>query len=156
MSRDTDNVIDTHDTSDDSGLDEKPSNPEPAGQRPPAIRIVVADDEAGVRGFLREVLELEGYEVIEAANGKQAVEAINEGHVDLVIMDLVMPEQEGIETILALRKIAPRIQIIAISGAFGGELLNGAKILGAVACLMKPIRVESLLVTVAEALQSRR
>lgn len=121
-----------------------------------SARIVVADDEAGVRGFLKMVLEDGGYEVIEAVNGKQAVEAARAGGVDLVVTDLVMPEQEGIETIRELRKDATGIGIIAISGTFGKQFLNVAKMLGADAVLSKPLTPERLLATIAAVLKSRR
>jgi hypothetical protein len=119
-------------------------------------RIVVADDEAGVRSFLRKVLENGGYEVIEAANGREALEEARAGGVDLVITDLVMPEQEGIETIRALRKDAAGIGIIAISGALGGQFLEVARMLGAQAVLSKPLSADLLLAKVAEVLKSRR
>jgi hypothetical protein len=119
-------------------------------------RIVVADDESGVRSFLRLVLESGGYEVIEAANGKQAVEKALAGPTDLVITDLVMPEQEGLETIRALHRDAPGIGIIAISGALGGQFLKVAHMLGAQAVLRKPVSAETLLAKVAEVLKSRR
>jgi hypothetical protein len=120
-----------------------------------AARIVVADDEPGVRSFLRLVLESSGYEVIEAANGRQALEKARAGGVDLVITDLVMPEQEGLETIRALRKDASDIGIIAISGALGGQFLEVARWLGAQAVLRKPVSAELLLAKVAEVLKSR-
>jgi DNA-binding NtrC family response regulator len=110
-----------------------------------AARILVADDEAGVRGFLRDVLEQGGYDVVEAENGKRALQAVRVGQVDLVITDLVMPEQEGIETMQALRKIAPGIPVIAISGAFGGQYLKHA-------VLSKPVSAEQLLDSVSTAL----
>lgn len=121
-----------------------------------SARIVVADDEAGVRGFLKSVLEDGGYEVIEAVNGRLAVNAVRAGGVDLVITDLVMPEQEGIETIRELRKGATGVGIIAISGTFGSQFLNVAKLLGADAVLSKPLTSEILLATVAGVLKSRR
>ena len=123
------------------------------GPPAPAARILVADDEAGVRGFLRAVLEQGGYEVIEAADGKQALRKARAGQVDLVITDLVMPEQEGIETIQALRRDTPGIGIIAISGAFGGQFLKMAQMLGADAALSKPVSAELLLARVAEVLK---
>jgi hypothetical protein len=121
-------------------------------------RIVVADDEAGVRSFLRKVLEDGGYEVMEAANGKEALEEALAGGVDLVITDLVMPEQEGLETIQALRKdpALADIGIIAISGAFGGRFLELAGVLGAQAVLSKPLSGELLLAKVREVLKPRR
>jgi len=118
-------------------------------------RILVADDEPAVRGFLRAVLEQRGYEVIEAANGKQALQWVRAGQVDVVITDLVMPEQEGIETIRTLRRDLPGVGIIAISGAFGGQFLKTAQMLGADAVLSKPVSAELLLARMAEALKSR-
>ena len=127
-----------------------------AADRP--ARILVADDEAGVRGFLRLVLESGGYQVMEASNGKMALEEARAGHVDLMITDLVMPEQEGIETIQILRKdpAMADIGIIAISGALGGQFLEVAQMLGAQAVLSKPVSAELLLAKVAEVLKSRR
>jgi DNA-binding response OmpR family regulator len=117
---------------------------------------LVVDDEAGVRCFLRKVLEQAGYEVTETADGKQALQHARAGRVDLVITDLVMPEQEGIETIQALRRDVPGIGIIAISGAFGGEFLKVAQLMGAAAVLNKPLNADLLLARVAEVLESRR
>jgi CheY-like chemotaxis protein len=125
-----------------------------APERP--VRIVVADDEAGVRSFLRLVLEGAGYEVLEAPNGKLALQEAQAGRVDLVITDLVMPEQEGIETIRALRRDVPGVGIIAISGALGTRFLEVARMLGAQAVLSKPVSAELLLAKVAEVLKSRR
>jgi CheY-like chemotaxis protein len=102
------------------------------------------------------VLEAGGYEVIEAANGKQAFKEALAKRVDLVITDLVMPEQEGIETIQALRRDVPGIGIIAISGAFKGQFLKTARFLGADAVLNKPVSAELLLANVAEVLKPRR
>ena len=79
------------------------------------VRILVADDEAAVRGLLRKLLEQGGYEVIEAADGRQA----RAGHVDLVITDLVMPEQEGTETIQALCREVPGRQCCKFQSGTG-------------------------------------
>ena len=67
----------------------------------------------------------------------------------MMITDLAMPEQEGIETINLLRRQRPRLKIIAISGQFGADLLHTAELLGADATLAKPIQPETLLDTVA-------
>jgi CheY-like chemotaxis protein len=142
---------------------EKPFSPDQLAERVREMltapgrraRILIADDDAEVRGFLRAALESGGYEVVEAANGKQALAAVRAGGVDLAIMDLVMPEQEGIETIVALRKEAPSVGIIAISGALEGPYLGMARALGAQAALSKPVSAELLLAKVAEALEGR-
>ena len=115
----------------------------------------MADDEAGVRGFLRKVLEQSGHEVIEAADGKQALRQARAGHVDLVITDIIMPEQEGVETIQALRKEMPDIGIIAISGVYQGQFLKVAQMLGPAAALSKPVSAELLLARVAEVLRPK-
>ncbi|MGP8243158.1 MAG: response regulator [Bryobacteraceae bacterium] len=126
------------------------------GPPAPRPRILVADDEAGVRGFVRAVLEQGGYEVIEAADGRQALQGVRAGQVAVVITDLAMPEQEGLETIQALRREAPGAGIIAISGAFGGQFLKTAQLLGADAVLSKPVNPELLLAKVSEAMVLRR
>jgi DNA-binding response OmpR family regulator len=102
------------------------------------------------------VLEQDGYEVIEAADGKQALQQARAEHMDLVITDLVMPKQEGIETIRALRKEMPAVGIIAITGKFEGPYLKMVQMLGADAVLTKPMSSELLLAKVAEVLKLRR
>jgi len=170
MSGYTDNVIVHHGVLEAGALFiQKPFSPEQLATRvrevlgPPKrpARILVADDEAAVRSALRAMLEQGGYEVIEAVDGKQALQQARAGGVDLVITDIVMPEQEGIETIQALRKELPGIGIIAISGRsiserFEAPYLKMAEMLGADAVLAKPIGGELLLARVAEVLASRR
>ena len=119
-------------------------------------RSLVADDEAGVRGFLRVALEQGGYEVTEAEDGKQALKEARAEHMDLVITDLVMPKQEGIATIQTLRKEMPGIGIIAITGKFEGPYLKIIELLGADAVMTKPLGAELLLAKVAEVLKLRR
>ncbi len=117
--------------------------------------ILIVDDEAAVRSFLRSVLEQEGYEVVEAIDGKRGLQQASARRFDLVVTDLIMPEQEGIETIQALRREMPGIGIIAISGNIGGPYLKIAASLGADAALAKPIRADLLLATTAEILRTR-
>ncbi|MFZ1146004.1 MAG: response regulator [Bryobacteraceae bacterium] len=164
MSGYTDNIIGHHGVLEEGAeFIEKPFSPEELARKvrtalgapAPTARILVADDEAGVRGFLRKVLEQSGYEVIEAADGKQALRQARAGHVDLVITDIIMPEQEGVETIQALRKEMPDIGIIAISGADQGQFLKVAQMLGAAAALSKPVSAELLLARVAEVLRPK-
>jgi CheY-like chemotaxis protein len=111
--------------------------------------ILVVDDDPGIRGLLRNVLTSVSYRVLEAANGKDTVRQLETSEVDLVIMDLAMPEQQWIETIRFLRRVRPQLRIIAISGQFAGSMLKAAKHLGAHASLTKPIRPDELLDAVA-------
>lgn len=113
-----------------------------------AATILVVDDEAGIRGLVRQLLQGAGYAVIDAADGKQAMVLAESYSVDLMITDLVMPEQEGLETIRMLRKRQPNLKIVAMSGAMGGTFLPVANQLGAHAILAKPFSQERLLETV--------
>ncbi len=79
-------------------------------------RILLVDDDADFRGMLHTMLEGAGHEVREATGGKIALELDREDPSDLIIMDLVMPEKDGLETIQELRRVRPDAKIIAISG----------------------------------------
>jgi signal transduction histidine kinase/CheY-like chemotaxis protein len=119
------------------------------GSPRPAGTILVVDDEPGIRKLLRNVLTGVSYHVLEAENGRDALQQIETSEIDLVIIDLAMPEQEGIETIGTLRRVRPQLRIIAMSGVFAGPLLRAAELLGAHASLAKPIQPDELLHTVA-------
>jgi two-component system cell cycle sensor histidine kinase/response regulator CckA len=121
----------------------KPRNP---------AKILIADDDAQVRCFLAKLLELEGYDVIQACDGKEAQACCRETPIDLMITDLVMPEQEGLETIRAIRQRWPRFPVIAISGALGGAYLDLAKRLGADAVFRKPFEPDGILAEVRKQL----
>lgn len=114
--------------------------------------ILVVDDDPGIRKVVRAMLEMAGYNVSVATNGKEAVAALLEGPFQIVLTDLVMPEQEGIETIKQIRRDYPEIKVIAMSGAFGGDYLRIAGYLGAHATLTKPLRMAEVLQAVADAL----
>ena len=116
-------------------------------------RILIVDDDVDVLDMLGQTLEREGYEVVSAANGKEGVRLYREDPVDLVIADIIMPEKEGIETIMELKRAFPDVKIIAISG--GGlvdpeRYLSMAKQLGARYTFSKPVEREDLLKAVRE------
>ena len=104
--------------------------------------ILIVDDDPQIRKLLDAILKRDGYGIITAANGRQALQELDKQAVDLVITDLLMPEKEGIETIMEIRHKFTGMPIIAISG--GGRLnpqtyLKIAKSLGAVRTMTKPI-----------------
>jgi DNA-binding response OmpR family regulator len=105
-------------------------------------RILIIDDDDQVRKMLRLTLNAAGFDVVEAQDGKLAMKLFHQNPlVDLVITDLIMPEKEGIETIIELRRDFPKVPIIAISG--GGRIdpddyLVLAQKLGAKITLEKP------------------
>ena len=116
--------------------------------------ILVVDDEIAIRQLFEQLLTGEGYEVLSASNGAEALQIVRGRHLDLVITDLVMPESEGIETIRAIRNTQPNLKIIAASGAFKGRFLQSATLLGACATLLKPIGRDELLSTVRRVLST--
>ena len=118
----------------------------------PAAAILVVDDEEGVRGLFQRVLTGAGYEVVVAGDGAEALIKIRERRFDLLLTDLVMPEREGLELIMTLRKERPELKVVAVSGAFGGTCLEAAKAMGARAALLKPVSPDQLLAAVQGAL----
>ncbi len=100
--------------------------------------IVIVDDDHAVRHFLESTLTEVGYSVLTACNGRQALELLRTEKSALLITDLVMPEQEGIETIMTARKEFPDLRILAMSGSRGTPYLRIAKQVGAHAILGKP------------------
>ncbi len=103
--------------------------------------ILVIDDDAGLRQFVRDTLEPLGHTVTEAADGATGMQRFTEAQFDLVITDIVMPEQEGLETIEQMLRLRPAQRVIAMSG--GGpnktvEFLRLAQHIGARRFLKKP------------------
>jgi DNA-binding response OmpR family regulator len=111
--------------------------------------ILVIDDDHDVRACIRNILDQSGYTVLVAENGSVGIEIIGHNPVDLVIVDLFMPEKEGIETIIELRKGYVDLKILAISGGIPGygpdHFLHIAQKLGADGTLDKPFDMNQLL-----------
>ena len=122
-------------------------------------RILLVDDDDPLRSVLAQALKQQGYAVQEAANGKEALDLYDRQGADIVILDVVMPEKEGLETIVELKR-QPRIPgIIVMSG--GGQIspkvyLRIAKAHRADRVLEKPFSCEDLLNTVGEVEKSNR
>jgi len=115
-------------------------------------RILLIDDDATVRYALRQLLERAGHVVDEAEDGQAGVERYAARGADVVVTDIIMPNQEGIETIIRLRRLTPSLPIIAMSG--GGrsgnrDFLAMAEKLGAAKVTAKPFRPKELVEAVA-------
>lgn len=118
-------------------------------------RILLIDDDDSVRTALRLLLAHSGHTVIEARNGKEGLASYERSQVDLVITDILMPEKEGLEVLMALRNRQPPVKIIAISG--GGRqnpagYLHTAKMMGAARVLEKPFSNAVLMAAVNDLL----
>ena len=121
------------------------------------VRILVIDDDPAVRRMLAAMLRKAEYEVEEAEDGRAGMKRFRELPAALVITDVVMPEQEGLETLMALRHEHPAVKVIVMSG--GGLVgpdayLSSARVLGAHGILAKPFTREELLRTVKSVLEA--
>jgi YesN/AraC family two-component response regulator len=117
--------------------------------------ILLIDDEELVRLTLREMLRSAGHSVAEAGDGRAALELFDATPPDLVITDILMPEQEGLQTIAHMRERRPHIKIIAMSGGGGPrshDLFRYATMLGARRALSKPFKKKDLLDAIEEVL----
>ena len=103
--------------------------------------IILVEDDDALRKLLELMLNDAGYHVLPASNGREAMEIAEVRKIDLLITDLVMPEQEGVETIIRIRRKRPGLPIIAMSGAGdvrAGTYLKIAGSVGANLLLAKP------------------
>lgn len=118
-------------------------------------QVILADDDPEVRRVYRIVLERAGHEVREAENGRQVIALHRQDPADVLIVDILMPEMDGLEVITTLRRMSSDVRIIAISGGErieGGHYLDLAKKLGAHRVLAKPVSPSDLLEAVLEVL----
>jgi len=118
--------------------------------------ILIVEDNRELRDMLRESLGRKRFTILEAENGKDAIIHFKPGLTDLVVTDLIMPEEDGLKVIMKLREIKPDLKVIAISGggkAGPASYLNLAKALGADAIFSKPFSVSDLVVKIEELLE---
>jgi CheY-like chemotaxis protein len=106
--------------------------------------ILIIEDHASVRMILARVLEEAGYQVYEAANGRQGLERFRAQPVNLVITDLEMPEMNGLEVILELTRAFLDVKVIAMSG-HSAEDLQKARLIGARQTFPKPLDLSAVL-----------
>jgi two-component system, response regulator PdtaR len=130
----------------------EPRSPDPGGNEPLPVRVVIAEDEAIVRLDLKEILEEEGYEVVgETGRGDEAVSLIRAEQPEVAILDIKMPGQDGLS---AAREInADRLCAVLILTAFSQrDLIDQARDAGALAYLVKPFQKSELLPAIEMAL----
>jgi YesN/AraC family two-component response regulator len=118
-------------------------------------KIIVIDDEPYILLMLKKMLEKEGHQVDMATNGVEGIDLYHKNGADLIITDIVMPEKEGLETIINLKTENPSLKVIAISG--GGrvdsrEYLHSAQLLGAEKIFQKPFKKDEIVNAVNELL----
>lgn len=117
--------------------------------------ILIIDDDESLRASMRRTLRKEEYTIIEASEGRQGMKQLERSPADLILLDMFMPDKDGLETIMELRRTHPGIRVIAMSGGgFKGtvDVLHIAKKLGVRRTLSKPFTREQLLDAVREEL----
>ena len=119
-------------------------------------RILVVDDEESIRDLLRLVLTGEGYSVVTANDGEEAIEHLEAQRFDLVITDLVMPTVNGVEVLRAAKRIDPNYPVIIITGFPSAETVTELVRLGAGDYLTKPFTIDVVVATVAKLLEMGR
>lgn len=107
-------------------------------------RILVADDQPDARLLVRLVLEREAFEVVEAADGEEALAAIEEGSFDLVLLDVRLPTIDGLDVLRSIRARAA-VPVLMVSAATGTEMAERARQAGADGFLAKPYRPADLI-----------
>jgi DNA-binding NtrC family response regulator len=127
-----------------------PSKPE----RPPTS-ILVVDDDAAMREWVKEDLEHEGFLVETAAGGRAGVERVKKGGVDLVVSDVKMPDLDGLDLLREIREVAPSPFVIIVTGFGSIDTAIRAVKLGAYDYITKPFKIDQLLLSIDKALAER-
>ena len=128
-------------------------NLESASSKPRPRKILVADDDEGVRAGLVANLELDGYQVVEARDGAEAIRRATEQPFDLIVSDVVMPAATGVDVLSAVRKLKLDTPFILISAFVSEDLVTRALGEGLFAMLYKPFAMDRILEVVARALK---
>ena len=121
--------------------------------------ILLVEDEELLRAGVQEVLEIQGYTVITAPDGEQALACLAAQTIDLIITDLVMPKMDGVDFVKQLRKIKPDLPVIVVSGSTRNIMqrygIDSIQVPGANASLPKPFKSVDLIEQVRQLLASR-
>ena len=131
-------------------------DPPTPGRRPRRPRILVVDDERSMRELLAIVLRREGYEVLLAENGREAIELLEREPVDLLISDIKMPDMSGVEVLRAAKQIDQDILGIMITAFASTETAVEAMRLGAVRLPEQAVRHDLLRMKVREKIENRQ
>jgi DNA-binding response OmpR family regulator len=121
--------------------------------------ILIVEDDKELREMLKISLLRNNFTVLEAENGKDAIVHFKPLLTDLVVTDLIMPEEDGLKVVIKLKELKPSIKIIAISGGGKvgpGSYLNLAKVLGADAIYSKPFSINDLVIKIEELLSTEQ
>jgi DNA-binding response OmpR family regulator len=117
-------------------------------------RILVADDEEGIRELLREQLAVSGYDMDEATDGAEAIEKLELGPYDLAILDINMPKKSGLDVLKHIRDRKMKMGVIMLTGRLGFSVGSESMLLGADEYITKPFDLEYLEMAIKKVLES--
>ena len=118
-----------------------------------AYRVLVVDDSKFMRLMLGEIMESMGYEVEEAEGGRLAVELYSANSPDLVTLDILMPEQDGLETLRQILKLNPAARVVMVTALGMEDYIKQAMELGASGFIIKPFAPEQVQAVVSKVLE---
>lgn len=121
--------------------------------------VLLVEDDKELREMLKMALLRRNFTVLEAENGKAAIAHFKPLLTDIVVTDIIMPEEDGLKVVIKLRELKPSIKLIAISGGGKvgpGSYLNLAKALGADAIFSKPFSINDLIARIEELLNNEQ
>ena len=112
-----------------------------------AKSILIIDDDGDFRNSLKYIFEYLNYKVYAACNGEEGIQSYRRITTDIVLTDIYMPEKDGLETILAIKKEFPEAKIIAMSGFYNDnvDFFQVARYLGAIDCIRKPFDPDDII-----------
>lgn len=120
-----------------------------------SARLLVVEDDPEMRDLLRKVLEKEGYQISVAANGHEAIGSISRAPFDLVVTDMLMPDDGGLELLQIIREAQPTLPVIIITAFGDWGSYSRALELGAAAFISKPLKMAELIGAIHTALAGR-
>ena len=118
-------------------------------------KILVVDDQYGIRVLLCEILQKDGYQMFEAANGVQALKIVKEEELDLVLLDMKIPGMDGIEILKRIKEDKPEIGVIMMTAYGELNLINEAINLGAITHFAKPFDIDDIREVIRKSLEEQ-
>ena len=115
-------------------------------------RVLVVDDEAAIRRALRDILEFEKYDVVEATNGTECLVKLKQGKFDVIVLDIKMPQMDGMDALDRIGILSPETPVIMISGHADIDTAVESVRKGAFDFISKPLDLNRLLITLRNAL----
>lgn len=111
------------------------------------LRILVADDEEGIRDLIHEALTNLGHEVTCAKNGIEAISILSRQPADIAFLDIRMPNGDGLTALKEIHRMRPSMPVVMITGCGEHDLVDQSLRMGSVLCLMKPFGIKDLIAT---------